>query len=300
MTTRKKKRTSKATSDDELSVAVVQCALGDARELNVARVVGHIRDAAELGARIVLPPELFHGPYFPSGHDEAHFAWAEPADNPTLRRFCALAKELDVVIPYSFFERAGQAYYNSLAMIDATGEVLGVYRKAHIPEGPGYHEKFFFRPGDTPITVWDTRHGRIGVGICWDQWFPELARVLSLRGAEILLYPTAIGSEPRSGERTKEPWQRVMVGHAVANSIPVAAANRIGDEGKLVFYGASFLCDPRGNLLGELGPDESGVLVHAFDRVALAERRASWGFFRDRRPDLYRALLAADGTEPSR
>ncbi|MCB9595575.1 MAG: N-carbamoylputrescine amidase [Sandaracinaceae bacterium] len=283
---------------DELSVAVVQCALGDARELNVARVVGHIRDAAELGAKIVLPPELFQTPYFPAEHDEDYFAWAEPAkDNPTIARFCDLAKELDVVIPYSFFERAGQAYYNSLAMIDADGRVLGVYRKAHIPEGPGYHEKFFFRPGDTPLGVWDTKHGRLGVGICWDQWFPELARALSLMGAELLLYPTAIGSEPRSHEDTKDPWQRVMQGHAVANSIPVAAANRIGDEGKIVFYGASFLCDPRGDLLGELGPDESGVLVHAYDRAALAKRRASWGFFRDRRPDLYAALLAADGTE---
>ncbi|MCA9608873.1 MAG: N-carbamoylputrescine amidase [Myxococcales bacterium] len=280
-----------------MSIAVIQCALGDARELNVARVVGHIRDAAELGAKIVLPPELFQTPYFPCEHDEACFAWAEPADNPTIARFAKLAKELDVVIPYSFFERAGQAYYNSLAMIDATGKVLGIYRKAHIPEGPGYHEKFFFRPGDTAIRVWDTAHGRIGVGICWDQWFPELARVMALKGAEVLLYPTAIGSEPKSGEDTKDPWQRCMIGHAVASSIPVAAANRIGDEGKLVFYGGSFIADPRGDMLGELGHDESGVLVHAFDRDELERRRASWGFFRDRRPELYAALLAADGQD---
>lgn len=296
MSTRRKKRTSRAS--DELVVAVVQCALADARELNVARVVGHIRDAAELGAKVVLPPELFQTPYFPAEHDEACFAWAEPFEgNPTIARFARLAKELDVVIPYSFFERAGQAYYNSVAMIDASGRVLGLYRKAHIPEGPGYHEKFFFRPGDTEIRVWDTAHGRLGVGICWDQWFPELARALALRGAEVLLYPTAIGSEPRSGEDTKLPWQRCMIGHAVANSMPVAAANRIGEEGKLAFYGGSFVCDPRGDVLGELGGAESGVLVHAFDRDELARRRASWGFFRDRRPDLYAALLSADGRD---
>ena len=201
-----------------------------------------------------------------------------------------------MVLPYSWFEKAGQAYYNSLAMIDATGEVLGVYRKSHIPDGPGYAEKYYFRPGDTGFRVFDTQHGRIGAGICWDQWYPECARAMALQGAEVLLYPTAIGSEPKSGEDTKDPWQRVMIGHAVANSMPVAAANRIGDEGGQVFYGSSFICDPRGDKVAELGATASGVATHVFDRVELEKRRASWGFFRDRRPELYHVLFGADGT----
>ncbi len=297
MSTRRKSRASRITG--ELSVAVVQCALAEATEINVARVIGHIHDAAELGAKIVVTPELFQTPYFPRRQDEDYFAWAEPArGNKTIARLSKLAKELDVVLPYSFFERAGQTFYNSLAMIDANGKVLGVYRKAHVPQGPGYHEKYYFRPGDTPLTVWDTKHGRLGVGICWDQWFPEHARSLALEGAEILLYPTAIGSEPASGEDTRDPWQRVMIGHAVASSIPVAAANRIGDEGELEFYGSSFICDPRGDKVQELGTDEPGVLVHSFDRAALATRRASWGFFRDRRPTLYGALTTSTGRPP--
>jgi len=282
---------------DALVVGAVQCALNGTREENAERVIGHVREAAERGAQVVLTPELFEGPYFCREHDEGFFAWARPVEgNDNLERFRALARELGVVLPFSFFERAGQAYYNSLAMIDADGSLLGVYRKAHIPEGPGYHEKFYFRPGDTPLRVWQTAHGTIGAAICWDQWFPEVARALALQGAEVLLYPTAIGSEPKSGEDTKDPWQRVMVGHAVASSIPVAAANRIGDEGLVQFYGASFICDPRGDFVaGPLGPDDRGVLVASFDRAELTQRRASWGFFRDRRPDLYAALLTGDG-----
>ncbi len=292
-----KKKTSTTTNDEaKLSLAVIQCRLDEARELNVARVVGHIREAAEQGAQIILAPELFEGPYFPFEEDEAYFEWARPLeDNKTLARLRDLAKELGVVLPYSWFEKAGQAYYNSLAVIDATGELLGVYRKSHIPDGPGYEEKYYFRPGDTGFRVWKTKHGTIGVGVCWDQWFPECARAMALLGAEALLYPTAIGSEPKSGEDTKDPWQRVMIGHAVANSIPVAAANRIGDESKQSFYGSSFIADPRGDLVAELGRTDAGVLVHEFDRKALARRRASWGFFRDRRPDLYDVLLGADG-----
>jgi N-carbamoylputrescine amidase len=296
----KKKKTKK---DDEntLSVAVVQCALNEAREINVARVVGHIREAADEGASVILTPELFEGPYFPRVQDEDFFAWARPLEgNETLERFCKLAKELEVVLPYSFYEKAGQAYYNSVAVVDATGDVLGVYRKAHIPDGPGYQEKYYFRPGDTGFRVWDTKHGRIGVGICWDQWFPECARAMALMGAEVLLYPTAIGSEPKSGEDTLDPWQRVMIGHAVASSIPVAAANRIGDESGQVFYGGSFICNPRGDKVEELGPDAQGVIVSAFDRAALEKRRASWGFFRDRRPELYGVLLGADGATPDK
>jgi N-carbamoylputrescine amidase len=288
----------KQTDDETLSLAVVQCALNDAREANVERVVGLVREAAEAGARVVLAPELFEGPYFPREEDEAFFAEARPLEgNPTLARFQALAKELGVVLPYSWFEKSGQAYYNSLAMVDADGALLGVYRKSHIPDGPGYEEKYYFRPGDTGFRVWRTRHGTLGLGICWDQWFPECARALALMGAEALMYPTAIGSEPKSGEHTKDPWQRVMVGHAVANCMPVAAANRIGDEGGQVFYGSSFIADPTGEKVAELGDAEEGVLVHAFDRGALTRRRASWGFFRDRRPELYDVLLSADGRD---
>lgn len=286
----------KTTDTNRLGLAVIQCELSEAREINVARVVGHVREAAERGAHVILAPELFEGPYFPSVEDEDYFEWARPLEgNPTLGRMRELAKELGVVLPYSWFERAGQTFYNSLAMIDADGELLGVYRKSHIPDGPGYEEKYYFRPGDTGFRVWSTKHGKIGVGVCWDQWFPECARAMALMGAEALFYPTAIGSEPKSGEDTRDPWQRVMIGHAVANSIPVAAANRIGDEGGQVFYGSSFIADPRGDKVAELGRDEAGVLVHHFDRKALARRRSSWGFFRDRRPDLYDVLLSADG-----
>jgi N-carbamoylputrescine amidase len=297
---KKKKKTApppKQADGDRLSLGVIQCALDGAREINVARIAGHIREAAQEGATVVLPPELFEGPYFPRQEDEGFFEWARPIENnPTLAHLAELAKELGIVIPYSFFERAGQAYYNSLAMIDADGELLGVYRKSHIPDGPGYEEKYYFRPGDTGFRVWDTKRGRIGVGVCWDQWFPECARAMALMGAEALLYPTAIGAEPKSGEDTKDPWQRVMIGHAVANCIPVAAANRIGDENGQVFYGSSFISDTRGDMVAQLGRDETGVLVHSFDRKALARRRASWGFFRDRRPDLYDVLLSADGS----
>lgn len=293
MSAKKKKREA---DPNEITLGVVQCALDQASELNVARVIGHIRDAADEGANVIVPPELFLGTYFPRTQDEDYFAWAEPLEgNKTIARFSKLAKELGVVIPYSFFEAAGPSYHNSVAMIDANGKVLGVYRKSHIPDGPGYQEKYYFRPGDTGPRVWDTKHGRVGVGICWDQWFPEHARAMALMGAEVLLYPTAIGTEPKSGEDTKDPWQRVMIGHAVASSIPVAAANRIGKEGPTVFYGSSFICDPRGDKVAELGKDDSGILVHGFDRRALAKRRASWGFFRDRRPDQYGVLTTADG-----
>ncbi len=279
-----------------LSIGLVQCACSAAREVNVSRIEGLIREAARRGAQVVLTPELFEGPYFPQAEDEHAFQSAFPLrDHPTVARMQALADELNIVLPVSFFERAGQAFYNSVVTIDADGSQLGVYRKAHIPDGPGYQEKFYFRPGDTGFRVWSTRYGRIGVGICWDQWFPEAARAMALLGAEALLYPTAIGSEPRApGEDTKAPWQRAMIGHAVANAMPVAAANRVGVEGGLTFYGSSFACDHRGNMAVELGRDEEGVAVASFDREALGRYRASWGFFRDRRPDLYGALIGED------
>jgi N-carbamoylputrescine amidase len=279
-----------------LSIGIVQCALHGTLAENVARVEALVREASQRGAQIVVTPELFEGPYFPQTENERAFDLAAPLDgHPTVARMQALAADLGVVLPVSLFERAGQNYYNSLVAIDADGTALGVYRKSHIPDGPGYEEKFYFRPGDTGFQVWNTRHGRIGVGICWDQWFPEAARSMALQGAEVLLYPTAIGSEPsQPDDDTKAPWQRAMVGHAVVNAMPVAAANRIGTEGGMTFYGSSFVCNQRGDVEVELGPDDEGVAVASFDREALRRYRANWGFFRDRRPDLYGRLTEGE------
>lgn len=281
------------------SIGLVQCPCHGAREDNVSRVEGWIREAADRGAQIILTPELFEGPYFPQTEDDRAFELAAPLrDHPTVARLQALAAELAIVLPVSFFERAEQSFYNTIVAIDADGSQLGIYRKSHIPDGPGYEEKFYFRPGDTGFRVWDTRYGRIGVGICWDQWFPEAARAMALAGAEALLYPTAIGSEPAApGEDTRAPWRRAMIGHAVANAMPVAAANRIGVEAGLAFYGSSFACDHRGDLVVELGRDEEGVAVASFDREALRRYRASWGFFRDRRPELYGPLTGEGGDD---
>jgi N-carbamoylputrescine amidase len=280
-----------------IAVAATQCALGGSVEENVARVEGLIREAAAQGAQVILPPELFEGPYFCRTEEDRFFAWAQPVEgHPTLARMSALARELGVVIPVSFFERAGHAYYNSLALIDADGATLGVYRKSHIPDGPGYEEKFYFRPGDTGFKVWSTRFGNLGVGICWDQWYPECARAMMLQGAELLLYPTAIGSEPHDPSLdTRDPWQRAMIGHAVSNVVPVVASNRIGVEEGQSFYGSSFIADHRGDKVRELGRDDTGVLVSRFDLDSIARTRAAWGFFRDRRPELYGALATADG-----
>ena len=282
---------------DTLAVAALQCALGGPREANVGRVEALVREAANAGAGLILPPELFEGPYFPQQEREEAFALAHAVEgHPTIARFAALAKELGVVIPVSFFEQAGQAYFNSVAVIDAGGETLGVYRKSHIPDGPGYEEKFYFRPGAQGFRVFDTRVGRVGVGICWDQWFPEAARAMALEGAEILLYPTAIGSEPAEPQNdTRDPWWRVMAGHAVANAMPVVAANRVGTEDAITFYGSSFVADGRGQRVAVLDRVEEGVALARFSRADLARERASWGFFRDRRPELYGALVAADG-----
>ncbi len=277
----------------QLHVGLLQCRLGDEdRTQNVDRVEALVREVAGLGAKVVLPPELFEGPYFCREEEERFFDWAHPVEgHPTLERFAALSKELDVAIPVSFFERDGQCHYNSLAFYDG-GELLGVYRKSHIPDGPGYEEKFYFRPGDTGFRVWKTRFGTIGVGICWDQWFPEAARAMALMGAEVLLYPTAIGNEPQAPEMdTKDPWQRAMIGHAVSNAMPVMAANRIGSEGELSFYGSSFIANPRGDKVAELGREDTGVLTATFDREELRRGRAGWGFFRDRRPELYGPLV---------
>jgi N-carbamoylputrescine amidase len=276
-------------------VAALQCAFTDSLERNVAQVEGLVREAAATGAQIILPSELFEGLYFCREEKDAFFDWAKPvAGHPTLARFQALAKELGVVIPVSFFERDGHAFYNSLAMVDADGSVLGIYRKSHIPDGPGYEEKFYFRPGNTGFKVWPTRFGKLGVGICWDQWYPECARAMMLLGAEILLYPTAIGTEPENPELdTKDLWQRAMIGHAVSNVVPVVAANRIGLEGDQTFYGHSFIANHRGDKVAELGRTDAGLITADLDLDEIRRNRASFGFFRDRRPDLYGIIAQA-------
>jgi N-carbamoylputrescine amidase len=286
-----------------VTVAAIQCPLGSGRAENLARVEKHVREAAARGARVILPPELFEGPYFCREETAAWFAQARTIDeDEAVARMRVVARELGVVVPVSFFERAGQAHYNSVAVVDADGAVLGVYRKSHIPDGPGYEEKFYFRPGDTGFRVWPTRFGTLGVGICWDQWFPESARAMMLLGAELLFYPTAIGSEPHEPDLdTRDPWQRAMVGHAVSNVVPVIAANRTGEESGQRFYGSSFIADGRGDKVAELGRADEAVIVAGFDLDALARTRASWGFFRDRRPDLYDVLTTADGrTRPQK
>ena len=281
-------------SSSTVKVAAIQAALGGSLEANVEKIVTHVREAAQKkGAQIILPPELFEGPYFCRAEKDEFFAWAKPAEgHPTLARFEKLAKELGVVIPVSFFERDGSHHYNSIAIIDADGSRLGVYRKSHIPDGPGYEEKFYFRPGNTGFRAWKTRFGTIGVGICWDQWFPECARAMMLQGADILFYPTAIGSEPEEPSLdTCDLWERAMTGHAVSNVVPIVAANRIGNEGGQIFYGSSFILSHRGEKLAELGREKEGVIVASLDLEQVRRNRASFGFFRDRRPDLYRPLV---------
>ena len=277
------------TTQKEIQVAAVQAAISPVVGENIEKMTHHIEQAARSGSQVILLPELFEGPYFCREEKDEFFCWAQPVENhPTLKHFQQLAKELKVVLPISFFEREGPHYYNSMAMIGDDGAILGVYRKSHIPDGPGYEEKFYFRPGNTGFKVWQTRFGTIGVGICWDQWFPECARSMMLLGAEILLYPTAIGTEPEAPELdTKDLWQRAMIGHAVSNVVPVVAANRIGTEGKQNFYGHSFIADHRGEKLEELGRSDEGVISRTFDLSLIRMNRASFGFFRDRRPDLY-------------
>lgn len=289
------------TSNPVVTLGVVQFACTDDLAENLATATRLIRKAANGGANIVLVQELFEGLYFCQTQDPVHFARAHTlAEHPVIAPLQALAGELGIVLPVSFFERKNQAFYNSLAMIDATGDILGIYRKSHIPDGPGYSEKFYFRPGDTGFKVWPTRFGTIGVGICWDQWFPEAARAMALMGAELILYPTAIGSEPSSpGLDTMEHWRMVMRGHAAANMMPVATANRIGAEviggQSQSYYGSSFIAGPDGQLAASAGRDGEEVLIARFDRRQLADNRAAWGIFRDRRPELYSVLATADG-----
>jgi N-carbamoylputrescine amidase len=280
-----------------MTVAALQTALSDDVELNVARISLLTREAAGQGAQVILPPELFEGHYFCRNQHEADFQRARPiAGHPTVTHFQKLAGELGVVIPVSVFEQDGTHYYNSIVTIDADGAVLGLYRKSHIPTGPGYEEKFFFRPGGTGFAAYRTRFGTIGVAICWDQWFPEAARAMTLAGADVLFYPTAIGSEPAEPDNdTRDPWRRVMIGHAVANSVAVVAANRIGtegtDPGAITFYGSSFIADERGDMLADLGRTEPGIALATLDLDRIRRNRASMGFFRDRRPELYGSLV---------
>ncbi|RIH85932.1 N-carbamoyl-D-amino acid hydrolase [Meiothermus luteus] len=283
-------------------LAVVQMSMGPEREANLAKALRMVREAAALGAQVVLLPELFESLYFCQAEREHYFALAHPVEgHPFLPRFQQLAQELGLVLPVSFFERAGQAYYNSLAMIGPDGRIAGVYRKSHIPDGPGYEEKYYFNPGDTGFLAFPTPYGTVGAGICWDQWYPECARSLVLLGAEVLLYPTAIGSEPpeAGGMDTKEMWQRVMIGHAVANLCYLAAANRVGTEeveGRTqTYYGSSFIADYMGNKLAEAGRQEETILVAELNLEEARRFRAGFGFFRDRRPDLYGPLLTLDG-----
>ncbi|MCB4767247.1 N-carbamoylputrescine amidase [Ancylobacter sp. Lp-2] len=269
---------------------------------NIARAERLVREAASQGAKLILLQELFETPYFCQDQLHEFLDLAAPVEgNKLIAHFAALAAELGVVLPLSFFERAGPAAYNSLAMIDADGTVMGIYRKSHIPDGPGYTEKFYFSPGDTGFKVWDTAVGRVGVGICWDQWFPESARVMALKGAEVLLYPTAIGSEPQDPSLDSAAhWQRVMQGHAGANLMPLVASNRIGTEPgrngtEITFYGSSFIAGPTGEKVAEANRTDESVLVASFDLDAIAQQRRSWGVFRDRRPELYAPILTLDG-----
>jgi N-carbamoylputrescine amidase len=288
-----------------VTVAATQSAFGWDAQANIARAEALVREAAGRGAQIILLPELFETPYFCIEQDARHLNLATTvADNAAVRHFAGVARELGVVLPISFFEKAGHAYFNSIAILDADGSNLGIYRKSHIPNGPGYQEKTYFAPGDTGFRVWNTRFARIGVGICWDQWFPETARVMALMGAELFFFPTAIGSEPPPAPpvNSREHWQRTQQGHAAANLTPLIASNRYGLERSLQdpeglhirFYGSSFIADPMGAKVAEAAEEGDAVLTHTFDLEAVAQLRNNWFVFRDRRPELYAALTSYD------
>ena len=281
----------------DITVAALQLPIAASEAKNIDAVSDLVSQASDLGAQIILPPELFSGPYFCKTQEEKHFALAHPVlEHPAVKAMAKLAKRLNVAIPTSFFERDGAHFYNSVAMIDPNGEIMGVYRKSHIPDGPGYQEKYYFRPGNTGFKVWDVFGTTIGVGICWDQWYPECARAMALMGAELLFYPTAIGAEPQDATLdTRHMWRRAMVGHTVSNCIPVIAANRVGNEvdhGQKAqkFYGTSFIANEWGDVVCDLDDAETGILVSTFDLDQARAHRASMGFFRDRRPALYTRL----------
>lgn len=282
-------------------VAATQMSCTSNVEENIAKGEKLVREAASQGAQVILLQELFESLYFCQVEDPKYFKQAREIENQeTIRHFQAVSRELEVVLPISFFEKRNNARYNSVAVIDAGGEILGVYRKSHIPDGPGYEEKFYFNPGDTGFKVWNTRYAKIGLGICWDQWFPEAARCMVLQGAELLLYPTAIGSEPQDESiDSKEHWQICMRGHAAANLVPVIASNRVGEEvvcgSRINFYGSSFIADQYGRIIKEADRSSETVLVAEFDLDQIEIERVGWGVFRDRRPSLYGPLLTSDG-----
>jgi N-carbamoylputrescine amidase len=285
----------------QIIVAATQMKCTSDRDENIATADGLVKAAAAKGAKIILLQELFETLYFCQTEKPVHFQLAAEMDkNPAVMHFSRLAKELEIVLPISFFEKKNQAYYNTVAVIDADGCILGRYRKTHIPDGPGYEEKFYFNPGDTGLRVWNTRYANIGIGICWDQWFPEAARSMVLQGAEILFYPTAIGSEPADPMRdSMEAWQICMRGHAAANFVPVVASNRIGTESSgnssVTFYGSSFIAGSMGQILAEADRSAETVITAALNLDNIEADRRAWGFFRDRRPELYQALMTLDG-----
>jgi len=282
----------------KVRIAATQMRCGHDRGANIDRAESLVRQAAGAGAQIILLQELFETPYFCPEQKIEHFALARRfTDNDTIRYFSTMAAELGVVLPISFFEQDNNSYYNTVVVIDADGQIMGRYRKSHIPDGPGYQEKFYFTPGNTGFKVWQTRHGNVGVAVCWDQWFPEAARIMAQQGADVLLYPTAIGCHPMvPGYDSQTTWQRAMQGHAACNAVPVVAANRIGnedwDELTMSFYGSSFITDQRGEIVAQASRELEEVVAASFDFNALREERAAWGFFRDRRPDLYQPLLS--------
>ena len=284
------------------TLAVTQMACTDDFAANLDKAESLVREAASKGAQIILLQELFEGPYFCKTQNHNHFAHAHEATlrDPLLARFSNLAKELGAVLPVPFFERAGKAFYNSMAMMDADGTMLGLYRKTHIPQGPGYEEKYYFNPGDTGFKVWETAYGNVGLGICWDQWYPEAARTMALLGADVLMYPTAIGSEPTMPDCDSMPhWRRTQQGHAAANIMPVCASNRIGTERdgnvEMTFYGSSFITDPMGELIADADRTSEGVFTATVDFEEIRKFRAGWGFFRDRRPQHYGPVMTLDG-----
>jgi len=287
----------------KVKVAATQMSCSSNIEDNIIKAEGFVRKAAAQGAQIILLQELFETLYFCQKEKEENYKFAMPVDqNRAIQHFQKVAKELKVVLPISFYERKNNARYNSIAIIDADGEVLGVYRKSHIPDGPGYEEKYYFNPGDTGFKVWNTRYAKIGVGICWDQWFPEAARCMALMGAEILFYPTAIGSEPQDASiDSRDHWQRCMIGHSACNLLPVIASNRVGleiiEDSSINFYGSSFITNGVGEKIAEANRTEETILVAELDLDAIEDKRAEWGIFRDRRPDLYKVILTYDGAD---
>ena len=287
----------------EVTLAATQMTCSKNNTENIDKAESIIRKAAEMGAQIILIQELFESTYFCMDQKDELFQLSKPFENhPTIERMAKLASELNVVLPISFFEKANRAHYNAIAVINANGEILGKYRKSHIPDGPGYQEKFYFNPGDTGFKVWDTAYAKIGIGICWDQWFPEVARIMALKGAEVLLYPTAIGGEPEDdGFDSSDMWQRVMIGHSAANQIPVVASNRIGTEqGQDIsnyFYGRSFITNHVGDKIAEASRDKEEILIGKVSLDEAENLRNVWGVFRDRRTDLYSDLLKLDGSK---